>query len=69
MSDMADGNGKETIKVKLEYIQEDIREIKQRLDTKYVTQTEFQPIKSLVYGVVGMVLTGVIGAMIALVII
>lgn len=56
------------IKADLEYIKRDIAEIKQNVKVDYVTREEFQPIKSIVYGMVTIVLTGVIGALIALVI-
>ena len=47
----------------------DERTARQERDTaKYVTREEFAPIKGLVYGLVGLLLTGVIGAVLALVI-
>lgn len=49
-------------------IQEDIREIKREFKRDFVTRDEFNPIKSLVYGVVSMVLVSVGGAIIALVV-
>lgn len=57
-----------TLKTDLEYIKRDISEIKLTLKTDYVTREEFSPIKSIVYGLVGIVLTSVIGALVALVI-
>jgi len=50
-------------------IRSDVIEIKVKLDSKYVTKEEFDPIKKLVYGVTGLILTTVIGALLALVII
>ena len=55
------------ITVKLDYIQRDINEIKKRLEDEYVTRQEFQPIKSIVYGMVSVILLGVIGAIVTLV--
>lgn len=49
-------------------IKTDITEIKERLDEKYVTKDEFEPVKKLVYGIVGLILTAVIGALLGLVI-
>ena len=57
-----------TLKTDLEYIKRDISEIKSSLRADYVTREEFSPIKSIVYGLVGIVLTSVIGALVALVI-
>lgn len=49
------------------YIKNDIKEIKGKLEQDYVTQEEFKPIRNIVYGMVGLILTGVVGAMVALV--
>lgn len=39
------------------------------LDSKYVSQVEFWPVKVIVYGGAGLVLTAVIGALVAMVVI
>ena len=57
-----------TLKTDLEYIKRDIADIKSVLKADYVTRDEFSPIKSIVYGLVGIVLTSVIGALVALVV-
>jgi len=57
----------DVIATKLDYIQRDIEEIKQKLEGEYVTQDEFDPVKKIVYGMVGVVLLAVIGALVALV--
>ena len=49
-------------------IKSDVTEIKTKLDSRYVSKDEFEPIKKLVYGVVGLILTTVIGALLALVV-
>ncbi len=49
-------------------IQSDVRDIKGRLEKDYVTQDQFDPIKRLVYGVVGLVLASVVLAVLALII-
>ena len=49
-------------------IKSDVIEIKAKLDSRYVSKDEFEPIKKLVYGVVGLILTTVIGALLALVV-
>jgi hypothetical protein len=53
----------------LEYIKHDIEEIKRRLDSKFVSVEAFEPIRKLVHGLVGLILVGVVGALLALVII
>jgi hypothetical protein len=50
------------------YIKQDIKEIKEKLDNKYVTVESFDPVRRVVYGLVGVVLVAVAGALIALVI-
>ena len=52
----------------VEYIKKDVGDIKERLEKSYVTREEFDPIKKLVYGIVGLVLTGVVGALLTLII-
>lgn len=42
--------------------------IESMLDNKYVTKEEFYPVKTLVYGVVGLMLTTVVGALVLMVI-
>lgn len=56
----------------IENIDANISEIKGLIklsDDKYVNQDQFWPIKTLVYGVVGLMLTGVVTALLALVLI
>lgn len=61
------------------YIKQEIEEIKKKLDAQYVTRLEFDarcksiddkfsPGLKILYGIVGLVLTGVGGAILALVI-
>ena len=54
---------------KIDHIESNVRDIKEALQEKYVTQDQFEPIKRIVYGMVAIVLTGVIGAIIGLVLI
>lgn len=46
-------------------IEESMRELREELKNDYITRNEFQPVKSLVYGLVGLLLTGVVIAVIA----
>lgn len=56
------------LEVKIDWIKKDVQEIKDRLKENYVTRAEFDPIKKIVYGVVGIILTTVIVALLAFVI-
>lgn len=47
-------------------IHEDIKAIKETLDGKIVTQEAFWPVKTLVYGITGLLLSGTIGALLML---
>jgi hypothetical protein len=55
-------NGKVTTAIR------DLDDLKRMLRSDFVTRAELDPIKRLVYGVVGLVLTGVIGGLLGLVI-
>lgn len=46
----------------------DIEEVKRLLKDGFVTKEEFAPVKSIVYGLVTLVLISVVGALIALVV-
>ena len=50
-----------------EYIKEEIKDIKSEMGI-YVTRTEFEPIKKIVYGAVGIILMAVVGGLISLII-
>lgn len=52
----------------MQYIQTDIKEIKEKLDNKYVTKEEFSTVKSIAYGFVGLICTTVGIAMLVLII-
>lgn len=52
----------------LKYIQRDIAEINKKLDDKYVTKDQFDPVKNIVYGLVAIILIAVAGALVALVV-
>lgn len=54
------GNSDASMSKDIEHILKAIGEIKKLLSDHYVTQTEFKPIKTLVYGVVGLILTSVV---------
>ena len=51
----------------LEYIKRDIAEIKESVTHNYVTKEEFDPYKKIVYALIGLILTGVVGSLLSLV--
>lgn len=57
------------VEVSIKYIQRDINDIKNKLDDTYVTKDEFNPVRNIVYGMVGLILIAVMAALIALVVI
>lgn len=66
-------NSSDTTKIAL--IQQDISYMKDKLDnvdqkisTHYVSREEFEPIKKIVYGMVGLILVAVVGALVSLVV-
>lgn len=50
------------------YIKEKVASIDLKLEKDYVTREEFEPIKRIVYGMVGIIMTSVLLAIILLVI-
>jgi hypothetical protein len=52
----------------LEWIKNELSDIKCKLDSKYVTMESFAPVKNVVYGLVGIILMAVIGGLITLVV-
>ena len=61
------GIARDGMETAIQYIRRDIAEINQKLDDKYVTKDEFDPVKKLVYGMVAIILVAVIGALLTLV--
>ena len=49
-------------------IQETVAGIERKLNSDYVSRQEFEPIKKIVYGTVGLILVAVVGALVALVV-
>lgn len=58
----------ELLRKDIAYIKASIDEIKRHLETKFVTKTEFEPVKKLTYGATGVILVAFVGALIALVV-
>lgn len=66
---------RESNETKLAVIQNDITYIKDKLNSvdnkvssHYVSKEEFEPIKKIVYGLVGLILVAVVGALVSLVV-
>lgn len=47
----------------INYIKRDVSEIKEKLQKNYVSREEFEPIKKVVYGLIGTVLLSFVGAL------
>lgn len=56
-----------TLSVKLDRIEQDIAEIKTKLNSSYVTIQEFKPVRAISYGLVGAGGLAIIGAIFKLV--
>ena len=56
----------------VQYMREKLDELSDKLDNKYVTQDEFkakiEPMSKIVYGIVAVILTTVVGALLGLVV-
>ena len=71
MNEIRDRLKLNTLETCMQQVQKDINEIKEMLksfDNKFVSQQEFYPIRTIVYGIVAIVLTTVFSAVIYLVI-
>ncbi len=49
-------------------IKQAMEDAKEKADERYVNQDQFVPVKTIVYGLVSLILTGVVGAILALII-
>lgn len=63
MDDNMTSNGAPTLKD----IYEAVDQLRKDIATNYVTKDAFDPVRNIVYGLVGVVMLGVIGALVALV--
>ena len=52
----------------LKRVRDDLAKIDAKLERDYVTQEAFTPVRNIVYGLVGLILVGVVTALLALVI-
>lgn len=52
----------------INYIKRDVADIKGSISRDYITRQEFEPVKRVVYGLVGLILIAVVGGLLALII-
>lgn len=52
----------------LTYIKEKLNAVDTKVSSHYVSKEEFEPVKKIVYGLVGLILVAVVGALVALVV-
>lgn len=50
------------------YIKDAVKTLNDKVDHNYVTKEEFRPVKQIVYGLVGLILVSVVGAVMALIV-
>jgi len=55
------------IQQQMSYMTKQLDTIDNKVSTHYVTREEFEPIKKIVYGLVGLILVAVVGAVVSLV--
>lgn len=65
---MSDDTKLAVISTKMEYVQTKLDQIDNKLNASYVSKDEFEPIKRIVYGMVGLILVAVVGALVSLVV-
>jgi hypothetical protein len=53
----------------IQYMKGDIHDIKNNVQQGYVSKDEFEPVRRIVYGLVGLILVAVVGALISLVVV
>ena len=66
MADIEDLSMLGRIDERTKNIDKELQEVKHRLDYNFVTRDEFAPIKALVYGMVAIVMTSVVGGLLVL---
>lgn len=54
---------------KMTNVERRVESIEKKIDEDYVTQDQFAPVRTIVFGLVGLILTAVVGGLVGLVII
>lgn len=62
-----DSNNTALVAKDVEYLKRDVAEMKSDLKGKFVTTDQFEPVKKIVYGLVALILTGVVVAILGLI--
>ena len=57
-----------SLSIQMAYLTKAVERVEEKLDEKFVTHIEFYPVKAIVFGTVGLIVTSVFGAMIATVV-
>lgn len=52
----------------IKYVVKSVDDLNNKIDHNYVTKDQFEPVKRIVYGLVGLILVAVVGALLSLVI-
>lgn len=68
MANQSDETKLAVISTNVDFIKAEVSEIKRIQQSNFVSKDEFEPIKRLVYGVVGLIMVAVVGAVLSLVI-
>jgi hypothetical protein len=68
MNDTSDEVKLAVIQTDINYIKDKLNSVDQKVSTHYITREEFEPIKKIVYGLVGLILVAVVGAVVSLVV-
>lgn len=50
------------------YMKDKLEDVDNKLSSHYVSKEEFEPVKKIVYGLVGLILVAVMGAVVSLVV-
>jgi len=61
-------NKMDNIQCDVASVKTDIKDIKESMEADYISRVEFNPIQKIVYGMVGLVLLAVLGALVSLVV-
>lgn len=64
---MSDSARLQAVAIHMSYMSRDMRDLKKQVSSNLITRAEFTPVRNLVYGMVGLILTSFVLAVIGLV--